>query len=279
MTANPSGKIDPTGGAAVNKLRILDLFSGIGGHSLDRMEERGITTLDALRVLRGGDIKGMIEPGKNSGEWKCKIAKTMKGSRESCDARHELRSPLCEDCRMGRFEMSETFYLTSEEVRKEPVLYRACGLDQIYLLNGYDLEDHDGEQHMSVQKMEELHQAIGRHLVTHRKGLVPKEIRFLRNTMDLTQAELAARLGNNAQSVARWEKGECEVPGASEKLLRVVFLASLFTDAEMSALKEFLNSSLSALDELDETVPAQGRFELGDIWHEKPVAQRELAYA
>lgn len=175
--------------------------------------------------------------------------------------------------------MSETFYLTSEDVRKEPVLYRACGLDEIYLVNGYDLEDHDGEQHMSVQKMEELHQAIGRHLVTHRKGLAPKEIRFLRNTMDLTQAELALRLGNNAQSVARWEKGECEVPGASEKLLRVVFLASLLTDEEMAALKEFLNTSLSALDEMDEISPAQGRFELGDIWFEKPDDERELAHA
>lgn len=175
--------------------------------------------------------------------------------------------------------MSETFYLNSEEVRNEPVLYRACGLDEIYLLNGYGLEDHDGEQHMSVSRMEELHQAIGRHLVTHRKGLAPKEIRFLRNTMNLTQAELASKLGNNAQSVARWEKGECEVPGASEKLLRVVFLASLLSDAEMSALKEFLNSSLSALDELDETVTTQGRFQLGDIWSETPAEERQLAYA
>lgn len=175
--------------------------------------------------------------------------------------------------------MSETFYLNSEDVRNEPVLYRACGLDEIYLLNGYELAEHDGDQHMSVTKMEELHQAIGRHLVTHRKGLAPKEIRFLRNTMDLTQAELAAKLGNNAQSVARWEKGECEVPGASEKLLRVVFLASLLTEEEMSALKEFLNSNLSALDELDETTTAQGRFQLGDIWHETPAEERELAYA
>lgn len=51
-------------------------------HALDRMDERGITTLDALRVLRDGEIKGAIEAGKNLGEWKCKIAKTMKGSRE-----------------------------------------------------------------------------------------------------------------------------------------------------------------------------------------------------
>jgi Domain of unknown function (DUF4258) len=53
-----------------------------GPHSQDRMEERGISTLDALRVLRTGDIKGSVEPGKNTGEWKCKIVKQMKGTRE-----------------------------------------------------------------------------------------------------------------------------------------------------------------------------------------------------
>jgi len=174
--------------------------------------------------------------------------------------------------------MSETFCLYSEDVRNEPVLYRACGLDEIYLLNGYELEDHDGESHLSVTKMEELHEAIGRHLVTHRKGLAPKEIRFLRNTMNLTQAELAGRLGNNAQSVARWEKGECEVPGASEKLLRLVYLAHLMSDKEMAALRDFINTSLNALDELDETVTSQGRFLLGDKWEEK-LEEKELLYA
>jgi superfamily I DNA and/or RNA helicase len=53
-----------------------------GPHSQERMEERGITTLDALRVLRAGDIKDPIEPGKNKGEWKCKVVKPMKGARE-----------------------------------------------------------------------------------------------------------------------------------------------------------------------------------------------------
>jgi DNA-binding transcriptional regulator YiaG len=175
--------------------------------------------------------------------------------------------------------MSETFCLISEDVRKEPVLYRACGLEEIYLLNGYNIESHDGENHMSVTKIDELHQAIGRHLVTHRKGLSPKEIRFLRNTMNLTQAELAARLGNDSQSVARWEKGQCEVPGASEKLLRVIYLAHLVTDQEMTQLRDFLNSSLNALDEIDETETVQGRFQLGDRWFENPTEDRAIAYA
>lgn len=51
-------------------------------HSLDRMDERSITTLMTLRVLREGTIKGPIEPGRAKGEWKCKIVKTMKGVRE-----------------------------------------------------------------------------------------------------------------------------------------------------------------------------------------------------
>jgi len=51
-------------------------------HALDRMDERGITTLDALRVLRQGDIVGDIVSGNKAGEWKCKIVKQMKGTRE-----------------------------------------------------------------------------------------------------------------------------------------------------------------------------------------------------
>ena len=89
MTANLSGKkvvqfrprpsqlLDTVRGAAADSANVK-----FCGHAFDRMEERGITTLDAIRVLRGGDIKGEIEPGANFGEWKCKIAKQMKGNRE-----------------------------------------------------------------------------------------------------------------------------------------------------------------------------------------------------
>lgn len=46
------------------------------------MDERGITDLDALRVLRTGEISGPIEPGKYVGEWKCKVVGVVKGRRE-----------------------------------------------------------------------------------------------------------------------------------------------------------------------------------------------------
>ena len=166
----------------------------------------------------------------------------------------------------------ENFFLTGEEVRTEPYRYRACGLDGIYLLNGFNVAEHDGEKHVSITDLEGLHRAIGKHLVINRKGLAPKEIRFLRNTMNFTQAQLAEVLGNTSQSVARWEKGECEMPGTSEKLLRAVFLASLMSDSELSSLRDFLTHRLSELDQLDELNVPEAEFEFYDHWTEKLAA-------
>lgn len=73
----PSQLIDMVRRAATDSRNV-----SFGDHALDRMEERGITTLDALRVLRTGDLKGGIEAGKNVGEWKCKVVAQIKGSRE-----------------------------------------------------------------------------------------------------------------------------------------------------------------------------------------------------
>jgi DNA-binding transcriptional regulator YiaG len=163
----------------------------------------------------------------------------------------------------------DQFFMVGLEVR-EPLLYRGCGLDGIYLLNGYSVDQHDGERHVSVSDIDGLHEAIGRHIVSHRKALATKEIRFLRNTLGLTQAELAARLGNTSQSVARWEKGECEIPGTAEKLLRAMFLASLLRDEDLEELKKLLNVRLAELDDQDEVRQAPAQFEFFDKWEERP---------
>ncbi len=54
-----------------------------GEHALDRMEERGFTTLDVLRILRSGDIDDLPEAGRQKGEWKCKIIARLRGSRDA----------------------------------------------------------------------------------------------------------------------------------------------------------------------------------------------------
>jgi DNA-binding transcriptional regulator YiaG len=181
----------------------------------------------------------------------------------------EKQATVCKNSGMGRPVKEDHFQWSGEKRKRKPYAYTVCGLDNIYLLNGYNIIHHAGEECVSVIDVEGLHRAIGRHLVLHRKGLAPKEIRFLRKTMELTQAELAAKLGNDAQSVARWEKGICEMPGTAEKLLRATFLAeNILDDNDLVTLKQLLVSVMDELDSVDEINPRQVQFVLDDRWNE-----------
>lgn len=51
-------------------------------HALERMAEREILDVVALRVLRTGFICGQPEAGQNVGEWKCKMTLKIRGARE-----------------------------------------------------------------------------------------------------------------------------------------------------------------------------------------------------
>lgn len=165
---------------------------------------------------------------------------------------------------------NDLFCWSGEELSEKPFPYVTTGLDNIFLLNGYEIRAHDGEEYVAVTDVDGLHRAIGRHLVVNRRGLSPKEIKFLRKAMGVTQAELAGKLGNDPQSVARWEKGVCEVPGASEKLLRAVFWAENIIDEQqdLPILRKLLVSLLEELDQLDERQPAQASFRLSNCWDE-----------
>lgn len=68
--------------AIVHEVAKLDHHVYLGTHTRARMEERGITRLDAVRVLQRGSIEGDIKPGRGAGEWKCKVVAQLKGSRE-----------------------------------------------------------------------------------------------------------------------------------------------------------------------------------------------------
>lgn len=133
--------------------------------------------------------------------------------------------------------------LKGDQIR-EPIQYLGCGLDNIWLASGYDLETIDGEPCITVRDLDGLHQEIGRSLVKRKKLLTGKEIRFLRLQMDLTQSELARLVGCEAQQIARYEKEQNKMPGPADRVLRMLYRDHL--DDHSSA-----RSVLEALDELD----------------------------
>ena len=110
------------------------------------------------------------------------------------------------------------------ETDKDLLHYTACGLDDVYLMSGYEIVKTAHGEGTAIKKLDELHLAIGRNLAERKKVLSAKELRFLRTHMNLTQFELGKLLGLTSQQVAGWEKDECDISGAAEFLLRAYFI-------------------------------------------------------
>lgn len=144
----------------------------------------------------------------------------------------------------------EHFFIKGEAHDREPLHYRQCGLDNIFLLNGFRRETVDGEEYVTIDNMDGLWKAIGLHLVTQRKTFMAQDVKFLRHQMDVTQSELAKMLRVTDQTVARWEKGKAGVDGTADFALRAAFLLSPTSQPEG---KELLDEFIKHIQELSET--------------------------
>jgi len=101
--------------------------------------------------------------------------------------------------------------------------YTECGLNNIYLLNGYKCIQTPRGKAVSINDLDGLHRAIGLFLVTTKKDLSGEEIRFLRHELLMSQNTLAKLLGVSEQAIHRWEKGKINMPKPSESLLRLLY--------------------------------------------------------
>jgi len=101
--------------------------------------------------------------------------------------------------------------------------YKACGLDNIYLVEGYNLNDGG----YSITAIDELHACIAITLVTKKQNLTGKEFRFIRKELKMSQKDLAEFANTDVQAVARWEKGEVENGSVNlaERMIRMLYLA------------------------------------------------------
>ena len=120
--------------------------------------------------------------------------------------------------------MKANHWQHNDEKLKKPLHYPECGLDDVYLVSGYGVVKTPYGKGIVVKNVDALLRAIGCRLATEKKALTGKELRFLRKQMSLTQSELGQIVGLNSQQVARWEKGEYEIPGPAERLVRLLFI-------------------------------------------------------
>lgn len=102
--------------------------------------------------------------------------------------------------------------------------YTECGLDYVYISNGYAVHETGYGPAVEIDDADALDRQIALAVVDHQGPLTGQEVRFLRGLLDLTQAALGELLGKDAQSVARWERSKTAIPPTEDRALRQIYL-------------------------------------------------------
>lgn len=125
--------------------------------------------------------------------------------------------------------------------------YRTCGLDNVYLVNGFSIKETRYGQAVTIDDMDGLHRTIGRRLALKKKDLAGRELRFLRHELGLSQDRLGRLLGRTSQAVARWEKGQARITDPAQSLIRLLYLEHVGGNRKIKAL-------LQEFEERDEVI-------------------------
>jgi DNA-binding transcriptional regulator YiaG len=146
--------------------------------------------------------------------------------------------------------------MKKETMHPHEYQYRECGLDNVILVGGVTIRETPRGQVIHIEDVEGLHRAISEVLLSERKKLSGRELRFLRHELNMTQDVLAALLGTDVQSVARWEKARYKVPGPADRLIRILYREKISGNpAIVEPLKK-----LAELDEIINNRPAPMQF-------------------
>lgn len=139
--------------------------------------------------------------------------------------------------------------------------YTFGGLQDVYLINGYTVQQTAHGEAVSFTDGEGLERAICAALAGKESALSGAELRYLRTAgLKMSQASLSAVLGVDAQTIARWEKGE-GAPKTAEKLLRLVYLAHAKGDTPLSAAIQSANAIECAMHQTIVLHERQGMWE------------------
>lgn len=110
---------------------------------------------------------------------------------------------------------------------KDWLHYTACGLDNVWLANGFQTKQTPYGAGIAIQDVDGLHRLLANHLVEKPGLLSGKEFRFLRVHLGLTQQGLGKLMGNISENaVSLWERKDA-VPALNDHWLRMHVIAKL----------------------------------------------------
>ena len=120
--------------------------------------------------------------------------------------------------------------------------YTDGGLKNVWLQNGFEVRKTPYGKGVAIHDIDGLTTAICMALTDKSSSLTGVEFRYIRSgAMLLSQAGLAAMMGVDAQTVARWEK-HGRLPKWADKLIRVLFLAHADGNQAISSVMARINT-------------------------------------
>ena len=120
--------------------------------------------------------------------------------------------------------------------------YIECGLDNIYLVNGFKItKTSDGDEELFIHDIHGLHKAISNILVFKKGLLAANEIKFIRTMLDLSQSKLAALVGCRYQQILLWEKNKNKISKPVDRLLRIYLYTYLNKEIDNGEVFDRIN--------------------------------------
>ncbi|MGI0154329.1 helix-turn-helix domain-containing protein [Pseudidiomarina sp. WS423] len=118
--------------------------------------------------------------------------------------------------------------------------YIESGLPNVYLKNGYSIDVIDDEEYTSIDDLEGLHRVLARIIASKAMPLTNAEFKFLRIELNLSQRILGKRFGVSEQTIARYEKGQSDIPRTTDAALRSLYMESIKQNNSVSYFLDLL---------------------------------------
>ena len=150
--------------------------------------------------------------------------------------------------------------------------YTECGLDNVWLENGYAMHRTPYGKGVSIDGGDSLHAVLVAEILRKKGRMTGKELRFLRTHLALSQGNLGKCLGATEQSVSLWERTG-KVPAATDALVRLMAIERVRGNEKVTAILNRIND----VDRLvNQKIVAK---EIHKKWHAEVAMQNDERFA
>ena len=127
---------------------------------------------------------------------------------------------------------------------EQPFHFSDSGLSYVYLVGIKYYQYENGRVSADIPAIKQLMQLIARDLLEKPGSLTGEEIRFLRKRLGKKQTDFAKDLGLEPETLSRYENDKLAVSEASDKLIRLYYVA-FSTDPDLEEARKALMELLA----------------------------------